>query len=237
MTGIFCGKLFRCPVREATGARNPLRFPHKYGAISAIHRQAARRHDGVAKDPSMISRKTTHGKSVYRATNQKSVSAVCTTLAMSADILCHCPASDPAYRARPPGDRLVSPVRSTACCAAGFGNHQPKMKDPSGGTTGRVKPYGRLGWMGARAEYSCWGGITAPTVISRSTRAARSKRRTNFFNLLFGSGSRKSRRNGAICRRLRPICPLPSTAGRRSAPGSRKRYRPPDRAKAFFPPA
>jgi len=27
----------------------------------------------------------------------------------------------------------------------------PKMKDPSGGTTGRVKPYGRLGWMGARA--------------------------------------------------------------------------------------
>src|SRR5437879_8919108 len=39
----------------------------------------------------------------------------------------------------------------------------PKMKDPSGGTTGRVKPYGRLGWMGARAEYSGWGGITAPT--------------------------------------------------------------------------
>ena len=26
-----------------------------------------------------------------------------------------------------------------------------KSKDPSGGTTGRVKPYGRLGWMGARA--------------------------------------------------------------------------------------
>jgi hypothetical protein len=31
-------------------------------------------------------------------------------------------------------------------------------KDPSGGTAGRVKPYGRLGWMGARAEYSLrWG--------------------------------------------------------------------------------
>jgi len=27
----------------------------------------------------------------------------------------------------------------------------PKRKDPSGGTTGRVEPYGRLGWMGARA--------------------------------------------------------------------------------------
>lgn len=32
-----------------------------------------------------------------------------------------------------------------------------EMKDPSGGTTGRVKPYGRLGWMGARAEYSLDG--------------------------------------------------------------------------------
>src|SRR5262249_1013808 len=26
-----------------------------------------------------------------------------------------------------------------------------KVKDPTGGTTGRVEPYGRLGWMGARA--------------------------------------------------------------------------------------
>jgi hypothetical protein len=33
----------------------------------------------------------------------------------------------------------------------------PKTKDPSGGTTGRVKLYGRLGWMGARAEYSLDG--------------------------------------------------------------------------------
>ena len=32
-----------------------------------------------------------------------------------------------------------------------------KNKDPSGGTTGRVKPYGRLGWMGARARYSPMG--------------------------------------------------------------------------------
>jgi len=39
----------------------------------------------------------------------------------------------------------------------------PKTRDPSGGTAGRVKPYGRLGWMGARAEYSLrWGGMTAP---------------------------------------------------------------------------
>jgi hypothetical protein len=31
------------------------------------------------------------------------------------------------------------------------GSITAKRKDPSGGTTGRVKPYGRLGWMGARA--------------------------------------------------------------------------------------
>jgi hypothetical protein len=36
-------------------------------------------------------------------------------------------------------------------------SHEPKTKDPSGGTTGRVKPYGRLGWMGARARYSLSG--------------------------------------------------------------------------------
>ena len=62
----------------------------------------------------------------------------------------------------------------------------PEMKDPSGGTTGRVKPYGRLGWMGARAEYSRWGGITAPTSISRSTLAERSKRRAIFLTLCSG---------------------------------------------------
>src|ERR1700722_16273793 len=38
-----------------------------------------------------------------------------------------------------------------------------KTKAPSGGTTGRVKPYGRLGWMGARAEYSLDGeGLPLP---------------------------------------------------------------------------
>src|SRR5215203_5336218 len=45
---------------------------------------------------------------------------------------------------------------------------------------------GRLGWMGARAEYSRWGGITAPTSISRSTLAERSKRRPIFLVLCLG---------------------------------------------------
>ena len=42
--------------------------------------------------------------------------------------------------------------------AAAMAQNVPEKKDPPGGTTGRVKPYGRLGWMGARAEYSRWGG-------------------------------------------------------------------------------
>ena len=41
-----------------------------------------------------------------------------------------------------------------------------KTKDPSGGTTGRVKLYGRLGWMGARAEYSLDGeGLPLPHLL------------------------------------------------------------------------
>jgi hypothetical protein len=39
----------------------------------------------------------------------------------------------------------------------GAGKRYPGIEDPSGGTTGRVKLYGRLGWMGARAEYSLDG--------------------------------------------------------------------------------
>ena len=53
----------------------------------------------------------------------------------------------------------------------------PKRKDPSGGTTGRVKLYGRLGWMGARAEYSLDGeGLPLPHLISRGRGAGRSTR-------------------------------------------------------------
>src|SRR5205085_10799438 len=57
----------------------------------------------------------------------------------------------------------------------------PQNEDPSGGTTGRVKPYGRLGWMGARAEYSRWGGcFRFPHFIGRRWRAARSNCRQIF---------------------------------------------------------
>src|SRR5437763_14718974 len=61
-----------------------------------------------------------------------------------------------------------------------------QMKDPSGGTTGRVKPYGRLGWMGARAVYSRWGGITAPTQHKSQQGPRTFKTARGFFNVLEG---------------------------------------------------
>lgn len=126
MTGIFCGKLFRCPVREATEARNDRRYPHKYGVVCSIHRQAAQQHDRVAKHAPAISLEVHTVKLRLTQANEK---------------------------------RVASGLRGTACSK----KLVPKIKDPSGGTTGRVKPYGRLGWMGARAEYSYGEEITAPT--------------------------------------------------------------------------
>jgi hypothetical protein len=58
----------------------------------------------------------------------------------------------------------------------------------------------------------------------------------DFFNPLFGMIAGKITAQHAILRRLQPICPMPSMAGGHSAPGSRKRYRPPGRAPAFFLP-
>src|SRR6266567_4541891 len=73
------------------------------------------------------------------------------------------------------------------------------MKDPSGGTTGRVKPYGRLGWMGARAEYSYGEELPLPHEIGRRRPAARSKRPAIFFNLLDpDSGTRAHRPAGRL---------------------------------------
>jgi hypothetical protein len=62
-----------------------------------------------------------------------------------------------------------------------FRKTAPKRKDPSGGTTGRVEPYGRLGWMGARAKYDRWGGMTAPTSFGRGS-GQDVQRRVRIFN-------------------------------------------------------
>ena len=82
---------------------------------------------------------------------------------------------------------------SAASIAGGFAQNVDerakatlKRKDPSGGTTGRVKPYGRLGWMGARAEYSQWGGITAPTQHKSQQGPRTFKTARGFFNSFEG---------------------------------------------------
>src|SRR5438045_7373054 len=75
----------------------------------------------------------------------------------------------------------------------------PQNKDPSGGTTGRVKPYGRLGWMGARAEYSRWEGIPAPTCHWSPGARRTFKTAGRFFNFLGTSfGTRIYRAAGRL---------------------------------------
>ena len=61
-----------------------------------------------------------------------------------------------------------------------------ETKDPSGGTTGRVKLYGRLGWMGARAEYSLDGeGLPLPLkLVAAGVRHVQNLRR--FFSAFGG---------------------------------------------------
>jgi hypothetical protein len=62
-----------------------------------------------------------------------------------------------------------------------------RTKDPSGGTTGRVKLYGRLGWMGARAEYSFDGeGLPLPQILCRGRGPERSTEFAIFFDFFAG---------------------------------------------------
>ena len=131
--------------------------------------------------------------------------------------------------------RPASP-RGAACDAASFRKPVPKMKDPSGGTTGRVKPYGALGVDGRSRRIQPMGRDYR-SHINKSQHPRRTfKTPGDFFNLVFGAIAAKITAQQAISRRLRPICPTPSTAGGHSAPGSRKRYRQTDRAPAFFLP-
>src|SRR6266478_1981692 len=58
-----------------------------------------------------------------------------------------------------------------------------KTRDPSGGTAGRVKLYGRLGWMGACAEYSLDGEGFYRSHIYWSRRVAERSNGPQFFLL------------------------------------------------------
>ena len=126
--------------------------------------------------------------------------------------------------------------RGAAHDAASSKKPVPEMKDPSGGTTGRVKPYGALGVDGRSRRIQPMGRDYR-SHIDKSQHPRRTfKISGDFFNLGFRGDCRKIAAQQAISRRLRPICPTPSTAGSHSAPGSRKRYRQTGQAPAFFLP-
>ena len=77
-------------------------------------------------------------------------------------------APDADHRSKAPEIRVYPPYSQSTGAAGwqGCEGLSPKTKDPAGGTTGRVKLYGRLGWMGARAEYSLDGeGLPLPPIL------------------------------------------------------------------------
>ena len=110
----------------------------------------------------------------------------------------------------------------------------PEMKDPSGGTTGRVKPYGALGVDGRSRRIQPMGRDNRSHMDKSQHLRRTFKTPGDFFNLVFGAIAAKITAQQPISRRLRPICPTPSTAGGHSAPGSRKRYRQTGQAPGFF---
>jgi hypothetical protein len=177
-------------------ARRDRETPHEYGAVTALHRQAARRHGRVAKRAPII--RLGGPKEILRRAERKG----------------------------------GKPTRARE--AASYRKRIPKMKDPSGGTTGRVKPYGALGVDGRSRRIQPMGRDYR-SHINKSQHPHRTfKTPADFFDLVLGAIAAKTTAQQAISRRLRPICPTPSTAGSRSVPGSRKRYRQTDRGPAFF---
>src|ERR1700681_1158229 len=69
------------------------------------------------------------------------------------------------------------------------------MRDPSGGTAGRVKPYGRLGWMGACAEYSLDGEGFYRSHLYWSRRVAE---RSNDLQFFYCAAGRLASRTAAL---------------------------------------
>jgi hypothetical protein len=91
-----------------------------------------------------------------------------------------------ASRGRTESLRSESP-RGAAHDAASSKKPVPKMKDPSGGTTGRVKPYGALGVDGRSRRIQPMGRDYR-SHINKSQHPRRTfKTRGDFFNPLFGA--------------------------------------------------
>ena len=151
VTGIFCGKLPRCPVRD-----NKDHVPIEERRINT----------GLLRYPP-----SSRTAAWPRCTARSVIAANQRTGNIGAD-----------FRFESSAARFLNPPAR----AAGFDqNALENEKTRPGGQPDGSSHMGRLGWMGARAEYSRWGGITAPTLISRSRRAGRSKHQAIFLIFLF----------------------------------------------------
>ena len=139
MTGIFCGKLFRCPEREATEVRNDRRYPHKYSRNSCfimVNRRLRTLSCGV-----LICRR----ECPTQGTTRLSIGSrfrFAFSLAMDGSTTSAFTGKRSEIR-RPPGHRPTS-ARARHSMSR-WGKIGLKMKDPSGGTTGRVKAIWALG--------------------------------------------------------------------------------------------
>jgi hypothetical protein len=172
-----------CPVQRAAGRANG-NVMRRWSAPSSQHRRAGM--SEVQNRPSPILcigwdtiRRIANGEPVWSDEHQCGVVAADDLFGADIDALFRCwrerfgkQQESVHVLAKPKSDW---PLRHWLCYLS------REMRDPSGGTTGRVKPYGRLGWMGARAEYSCGEGFPLPHALCRRQPIQRS-REHDFFN-------------------------------------------------------
>ena len=209
VTGIFCGKLSRCPVRDTTD-RVPIKEHRANTRLFTL--STVKPHGGMAALQSAFGHggERTHRKYRHRF-------SVLTESGPAARRLC---GAFPQAGA-PRGGLRSKPSR--------------KRKDPSGGTTGRVKPYGALGVDGRSRRIQPMGRDYR-SHIDKSQQARRTfKTSGDFFNFFIPRFRRLSRgftaeNPGKITAsrgdwgRLPQICPTPSRAQGHSMLCSRKRY-------------
>ncbi len=148
-------------MRGSHGTRSNRTNPHKYGVIRPIHHQAAQRH-GARSDACARSLRLKKARGNIRASQTERRNLPC-------------------RHARAASHATQQPLQKPAS----------RNERPVGGTTGRVKPYGRLGWMGARAEYSRWGGDYRSHIDKSQDPRRTFKTPGDFFNLVFGDDCRK----------------------------------------------
>jgi len=116
-----------------------------------------------------------------------------------------------------------------------FGNLAAESKDPSGGTTGRVKLYGALGVDGRSRRIQPMGRDNRSHIYCVAAGLPNVQNVRRFSWVPVRGESPKITAQQGDWRHLRPIYPMPWTAGNHSTPGSQNCYRRlTDQAPAFF---